>query len=354
MVREPPIPVAVFDAQNYDEEFLAPAFRAVGLEPHFHSARLSPATVKLADGARAVCVFVNDDLGRAVIDALVGMNVGLIALRCAGFNNVDFEACHGRIRVVRVPAYSPHAVAEHAVALLLALNRKIHRAWLRTRDNNFSIHGLLGFDLFGKTAGIVGTGKIGRVVAEIFQGFGLRRLAYDPFPDTAWAARTGVEYVPLEKLWAESDIITLHCPLTPETVGIINAKTIAQMKRGVVVINTGRGRLIDTRALLHGLKSGRIGAAGLDVYEEEERYFFRDLSLTGIDDDVLARLTTFPNVIITAHQAFFTQEAMTAIARTTAKNIRAWSHGEPLVHEVCLHCARTGQPHEAHAVSGAS
>lgn len=338
------IPVAVFDTKPYDREFLEPAFRRAGFEGRWLTPRLGPDTVRLAEGAPAVCVFVNDDVSAPVVEALSGLGVRIVALRCAGFNNVDLVAAGGRLTVVRVPAYSPYAVAEHAVALMLALNRKLHRAWLRTRDNNFSIHGLLGFDLHGKTAGVIGLGQIGRVMARILKGFGMRVLGFDPLPDPEWAARIGVDLVDLDRLYRESDVITLHCPLTPETQGLINAAAIARMKRGVMLINTGRGRLIDTRALLAGLKSGRIGAAGLDVYEEEERYFFEDFSASGIDDDLLARLTTFPNVLITSHQAFFTREAMMAIAETTARNLREFFDGRPPANEICHRCARTAQP----------
>lgn len=344
MTKSPTISVAVFDTKPYDREFLEPAFRRAGLEGRWLAPRLGPDTVRLAEGVPAVCVFVNDDVSAPVIHALTAMGVRIVALRCAGFNNVDLVAAGGRLTVVRVPAYSPHAVAEHAAALMLALNRKIHRAWLRTRDNNFSIHGLLGFDLYGKTAGLIGLGQIGRVMAQILPGFGMRVLGHDPQPDVAWAARLGVELTDLDRLYAESDVISLHCPLTSETQGLINAAAIARMKRGVMLINTGRGQLIDTRALLAGLKSGRVGAAGLDVYEEEERYFFEDFSASGIDDDRLARLTTFPNVLVTSHQAFFTREAMTAIAETTAKNLRQFFDGRPPENEICHRCARTPQP----------
>lgn len=344
MSKSLPIPVAVFDTKPYDREFLEPAFRRAGFEGRWLTPRLGPDTVRLAEGTPAVCVFVNDDVSAPVVEALSGLGVRIVALRCAGFNNVDLVAAGGRLTVVRVPAYSPYAVAEHAVALMLALNRKLHRAWLRTRDNNFSIHGLLGFDLHGKTAGVIGLGQIGRVMARILKGFGMRVLGFDPRPDPEWAARIGVDLVDLDRLYRESDVITLHCPLTPETQGLINAAAIARMKRGVMLINTGRGRLIDTRALLAGLKSGRIGAAGLDVYEEEERYFFEDFSASGIDDDLLARLTTFPNVLITSHQAFFTREAMVAIAETTARNLREFFDGRPPANEICHRCARTAQP----------
>lgn len=344
MKKSAPISVAVFDTKPYDREFLEPRFQKAGFEGRWLTPRLGPDTVRLAEGAPAVCVFVNDDVSASVIEELSRLGVRLIALRCAGFNHVDLVAAADRITVVRVPAYSPHAVAEHAVALMLALNRKVHRAWLRTRDSNFSIQGLLGFDLHGKTAGLIGLGQIGRVTAEILRGFGMRVLGCDPLIDAAWAERVGVEPTDLNRLFRESDVISLHCPLTPQTQGLINAATISCMKRGVMLINTGRGRLLDTRALLAALKSGRIGAAGLDVYEEEERYFFEDFSASGIDDDVLARLTTFPNVLITSHQAFFTREAMAAIADTTVRNLQQFFEGRPLDNQICHRSVRWPQP----------
>ena len=259
------------------------------------------------------------------------MGVRLIALRCAGFNNVDLKAAaeHG-ITVVRVPAYSPYAVAEHAVALMLSLNRKIPRASWRTRDGNFALHGLLGFDMHGKTAGIVGTGKIARALIRILRGFGMEVLGYDPCPDEAFARESGMTYVPLTELYRRSDIISLHCPLTDRTLHMIDAEAIGQMKDGVIIINTGRGQLIRTSDLIEGLKEKKIGAAGLDVYEEEADYFYQDTSDRIMDDDMLARLLSFNNVILTSHQGFFTREALDNIARTTLENIQAFSHGECL------------------------
>jgi D-lactate dehydrogenase len=277
-------------------------------------------------------------LSAEVLDTLAGLGVKLVALRCAGYNQVDLKAAYRRMHVVRVPAYSPYAVAEHAVALIMALNRKTHRAYYRTRDNNFAIHGLLGFDMHGKTAGIVGAGKIGRVLAGILKGFGMRVLAYDPFPPTNPADRANLEFVPLDELYRQADILSLHCPLTPENVHMINRESIAHMKPGIMLINTGRGKLIDSRALIQGLKSGRVGAAGLDVYEEETDYFFEDFSAGGIEDDVLARLMTFPNVLVTSHQAFFTQEALENIARTTLENIRLFHERNELPNEICYRC----------------
>ena len=262
---------------------------------------------------------------------LARMGVRLIALRCAGFNNVDLKAAaeHG-ITVVRVPAYSPYAVAEHAVALMLSLNRKVHRAYWRTRDGNFALHGLLGFDMHGKTAGIVGTGKIARALIRILWGFGMEVLGYDPCPDEAFARESGMTYVPLTELYRRSDIISLHCPLTDRTLHMIDAEAIGQMKDGVIIINTGRGQLIRTSDPIEGLKEKKIGAAGLDVYEEEADYFYRDTSDRIMDDDMLARLLSFNNVILTSHQGFFTREALDNIARTTLENIQAFSRGECL------------------------
>lgn len=328
------IAVAVFDTKAYDREALSAANGAYGFDLHFFLPRLNRETVRLAEGFPAVCVFVHDTLDAVTIDHLHRAGVRLVALRCAGYNNVDLEAARDRLHVVRVPAYSPHAVAEHAAALILALNRKIHRAWSRTREANFALDGLMGFDLHGKTAGIIGTGRIGRVLARILNGFGMRVLGYDPCPDEAAAREYGFTYVPLAELFRDSDIISLHCPLTPETRYLIRAETIAQMKDGVMIINTGRGQLIRTVDLIRGLKSRKIGAAGLDVYEEEEAYFFEDFSARGIDDDVLARLMTFPNVLVTAHQGFFTREALQAIARTTLENIREFFEGLPLTNEI--------------------
>jgi D-lactate dehydrogenase len=281
---------------------------------------------------------VNDDLSAGVIEKLDGSGVKLIALRCAGYNNVDLKAVFKKIHVVRVPAYSPYAVAEHAAALMLSLNRKTHRAYYRTRDNNFQIDGLLGFDMFGKTAGVIGTGKIGLEMVRILRGFGMRVLAFDPFPKEEAAAEAGFEYVGLDTLYEQSDIITLHCPLTPDNVHMINADSIGKMKQDVIIINTGRGQLINTPDLVDGLKSGKIGAAGLDVYEEEENYFFEDFSSRVVGDDVLARLLSFPNVLVTAHQAFFTEEALTNIARTTLSNISAFFEEGKLQNEVCYKC----------------
>jgi len=309
--------IAAYSSKPHDREFL----RAGTHEFVFFEARLDIKTVELARGFDGVCLFVNDDADAAVIDVLAEAGCQLIALRCAGFNNVNLAAALRRgIVVCRVPEYSPHAVAEHAVALLLALNRKIHRAHSRIREGDFSINGLMGFDLHGKTVGVVGTGRIGAAFARIMKGFGCRILGFDPFPDPSLAASC-LEYTDLPSLLASSDVISLHCPLTPESEHFVNSKAIGQMKPGVFLINTSRGKLINTQDAVKGLKKGLIGALGIDVYEEESGVFFENLSNTIINDDVLMRLTTFPNVIITSHQGFFTREAVENIAATTLANI---------------------------------
>ncbi|MCH8552356.1 MAG: 2-hydroxyacid dehydrogenase [Natronospirillum sp.] len=321
--------VAVFSAKRYDETHLRDFNREHDHELTFFEPRLNVKTAPLASGHDAVCCFVNDILDAPVLELLAQMGVRLVAMRCAGFNNVDLVAA-GRlgIEVVRVPEYSPHAVAEHAVALILDLNRNIHRAFNRVREHDYSLDGLLGFDLYGKTVGVVGTGKIGATFARLMVGFGCRVLAYDPRvnPDVT---DMGAEYVSLERLWAESDVISLHCPLMEATHHIVDDAAIAQMKRGVMLINTSRGALVDTRAVIDGLKRGDIGYLGLDVYEEEADLFFEDFSNHVLQDDVFARLLTFPNVIITGHQAFFTREALDAIASVTLTNISAFEQGDP-------------------------
>lgn len=321
---------AFFDTKPYDREFFAQAAGVEGLEFRFHEFRLGAETAPAAQGAEAVCVFVNDRLDRPCLEALAALGVRHVALRCAGFNHVDAAAARELgLVVTRVPAYSPHAVAEHAVALLLTLNRKIHRAYNRVRELNFSLGGLVGFDLHGKTAGIVGTGKIGRVTAEIFRGFGCAVLAHDPFPDEVWAAARGVRYTVLDELLAASDVVSLHLPLTPETHYLLNAGAFQRMKPGAFLVNTSRGKLVDTTALIEALKSGRLGGVALDVYEEEEGIFFEDLSGEVLQDDELARLLVFPNVLITAHQAFLTREALSEIARVTCENLRLAAQGRP-------------------------
>lgn len=327
--------VAMFDTHRFDRHAFERANAGFGHELHFLEPRLTRETAMLASGVGAVCSFVNDRLDEAALTVLCNQGVRLVALRSAGFNHVDLAAAASLgLTVVRVPAYSPYAVAEHAVALLLALNRHIHRAYNRVREANFSLDGLVGTDLHGKTVGVVGTGRIGAVMLRIMHGFGCRLLGCDVKQDAALMTDLAVRYVSLDALLSESDIISLHVPLTPETRHLIDARALARTKRGVMIINTGRGALIDTHALVAALKRGHIGAAGLDVYEEEEGVFFRDLSDQVLQDDVLARLLTFPNTLITSHQGFLTHEALANIADTTLENIRAFAAGEPLANEV--------------------
>ncbi len=314
--------IAFFNTKPYDQRYFENANERHDHELLFFQPRLDETTVVLAKGFEAVCIFVNDQLGAALVSKLAEMGVRLIALRCAGYNNVDLQAAaKNSLTVVRVPAYSPYAVAEHTMALLLALNRKVHRAFNRVRESNFALEGLLGFDIHGLTVGVVGTGKIGTIVARILNGFGCHILAYDPYPNSD-CKKLGTQYTSIDDLLERSHIVTLHCPLTPDTHHLINQSAIAKMKEGVTLINTSRGALVDTKAVIAGLKQGKIGYLGLDVYEEEGDMFFEDLSGIVIQDDVFARLTTFPNVIVTGHQAFFTQEAMTNIAETTLANIK--------------------------------
>ncbi|UCH26301.1 MAG: 2-hydroxyacid dehydrogenase [Trueperaceae bacterium] len=327
--------VAVFSTKSYDQYYLQKANRkhGHGHDLTFFEPRLIERTASLAVGHEAVCAFVNDRLNADVLRTLHAQGTELIALRSAGFNHVDLDvASELGLTVVRVPAYSPHAVAEHALALILGLNRKIFRAYNRVREGNFSLEGLLGFDLYGKRVGVVGTGKIGRIFARIMAGLGTEVLAFDPYPSRE--AEPFVRYVPLAELFGEADIISLHCPLTPETHHLIDDGAIAVMKDGVMLINTSRGQLVDTRAVIDGLKSGRIGHLGLDVYEEEEELFFEDLSDRVIRDDVFTRLLTFPNVLITGHQGFFTEEAVANIAETTLANISAFESGTGTIHRV--------------------
>ncbi len=326
------ITTAVFDTKPYDREHLQSAAGSSGIQWHFLEFRLTRDTVPTAKGAQAVCVFVNDQLDRPCLEALAAQGVKLVALRCTGFNNVDLKAARElKIVVTRVPVYSPYAVAEHAIALLLALNRKVHRSFNRVRELNFSLSGLVGFDLHGKTAGIMGTGKIGRIVAQILRGFGMKVLAFDLFPNREWAAQHGVEYVDALSLAGQSDVVSLHLPLTPETKHLIRRETLELMKPGAILINVSRGALVDTTALIEALKSGRLAGVALDVYEEEEGIFFEDLSGQVLHDDTLARLLTFPNVLITSHQAFLTREALSDIARTTITNLEALATGKPFV-----------------------
>jgi D-lactate dehydrogenase len=321
--------VVFFSSQPYDELFFREQGSRFSLDLVFFDDQLRSHTAQLAAGAEVVCIFVNDHCHAGIIEKLAAAGVKLIALRCAGFNNVDIEAAKSNgIGVVRVPAYSPQAVAEHAVALLMALNRKTHKAYNRVREQNFSLNGLLGFDIFGKTVGVIGTGNIGQAFAKIMLGFGCRILAFDLYENND-LKQLGVEYKLLEEVFVQSDILSLHCPLNESTRHMVNEGSLQGMKKGVVLINTSRGGLINTPAAISALKSGQLGALGIDVYEQEEKLFFRDLSANIIQDDVIQRLMSFPNVLITAHQAFFTKEALTQIAHTTLSNIQAFADGRP-------------------------
>ena len=326
--------LAFFDTKTYDvpgfDRYGVPA----GVEIKYFEPNLNEDTVSLAAGFDAVCVFVNDTVNATVVEKLYQLGVKAIVLRCAGFNNVDIKACQGKLRVFRVPAYSPHAVAEHAMALLLTINRRTHKAYNRTREFNFSLQGLAGFDLYGKTVGIIGTGKIGRVFADICKGFGMNILAYDKFP----APNSDLHYVDLPELFEKSDIISLHCPLTEDTKHIINAESIARMKKGVTILNTSRGSLINTEDLINGIKEKKVGAACLDVYEEDGDLFYEDFSGHIVQDDKLVRLIAMPNVIVTSHQAFLTNEALDNIAATTINNLVSFFSGNPDTStEVCYH-----------------
>lgn len=326
--------IAFFDAKSYDIESFNAVNKDYNFDIRYYQERLSISTVPLAKGADVVCIFVNAECDAQVIDELINNGVKLIALRCAGFNNVDLKAAEGRIRVTRVPAYSPHAVAEYAVSLMLSLNRKIYRAVNRTRDGNFTLNGLLGFDMYGKTAGVIGMGRIAKELIKILHGFGMNVMAYDLYPDHEFAKQYDVKVVGLDELYTHSDIISLHCPLTPDTKFLINKDSIAKMKKGVMIINTGRGKLIHTEDLIEGLRSKQVGSAGLDVYEEEREYFYEDKSDKMIDDDVLARLLMVPNVVLTSHQAFFTAEALHNIAVSTLDSVKEFAEGKDLTCEV--------------------
>ncbi|MEA4850884.1 MAG: 2-hydroxyacid dehydrogenase [Paludibacter sp.] len=328
--------IAFFDTKPYDEVSFNQINQKFGFEIKYFKGHLNINNVPLTKGFDAVCIFVNAVANAEVIDELAKNDVKVIALRCAGYNNVDLNAAKNRIKVVRVPAYSPYAVAEHTLALMMTLNRKTHKAYNRTREGNFALNGLMGFDMHGKTAGIIGTGKISKILIQTLRTMGLKVLAYDIFPDHTFAEKYEIEYCSLDHLYANADIISLHCPLTKDTEYIINETSINKMKNGVMIINTGRGKLINTHALIQGLKSKKIGAAGLDVYEEESEYFFEDRSNRVMDDDILARLLSFNNVIVTSHQAFFTQEAMHNIAETTLQNIQDFIDEKPLVNEVTV------------------
>jgi D-lactate dehydrogenase len=325
--------ISVFGSKAYDRQFLGAANAAFGHDLSFIDASLDMLTARLAEGSEAVCVFVNDDLGRPVLERLASLGVRIVALRCAGYNNVDLAAAEALgIAVVRVPAYSPHAVSEFTIGLLLALDRKIHRAWMRVRENNFALDGLVGRNLHGRVAGVVGTGQIGALVARALRaGFGCEVLASDPVEDPALIA-IGVRYVPLDELVRSADILTLHCPLTPATRHLVDAAALATARPGLVIVNTSRGALIDTPALIRALKQRRIGGVALDVYEQEAGIFFDDLSSEIIDDDVLQRLLTFPNVLVTGHQAFLTEEALAAIAGTTLGNLADFEQGREPAH----------------------
>lgn len=325
--------IAFFDTKPYDKISFNSSLKSNNIEFKFFETKLNEDTVKLAKGYDAICVFVNDTVNATVIDELYSYGVKLIALRCAGFNNVDLKAAHEKIAVVRVPAYSPYAVAEHTMALILTSVRRIHKAFVRTKSFNFSLSDLTGFDLYGKTVGVIGTGKIGKIFINICKGFGMNILAYDKFPDKS----LDVSYVSIDVLLQNSDIISLHCPLTEETYHIINKESINSMKDGVMIVNTSRGALIDAEALLDGIKSRKVGGACLDVYEEESDFFFEDYSSHIVEDDTLARLISMPNVIVTSHQAFLTAEALENIAKTTIENIEAFFNTGKCENEVFTH-----------------
>ncbi len=327
--------IAFFDAKPYDK----PSFDRYGKEQGIHfkyfETKLNEDTVDLARGYDGVCVFVNDTVNAAVIDRLAELGVTSVALRCAGFNNVDMKHAYGKVHVLRVPAYSPYAVAEHTMALLLTSIRRIHKAYIRTKDFNFSLSGLTGFDLHGKTVGVIGTGRIGRIFMDICRGFGMKVLAYDKYPNPPEGEGGEVRYVTLKELFSQSDIISLHCPLTEETHHIIDSEALEQCKNGVVLLNTSRGALVDAEALLGAIKARKVGAACLDVYEEESDLFFEDNSGHILEDDTLARLISMPNVIVTSHQAFLTEEALENIAQTTVKNLVDLAHGGQCPNELC-------------------
>jgi len=333
--------VAFFDTKPYD----IPSFDKYGNEQgitfKYFETKLNEDTVDLANGYDAVCAFVNDTVDATVIDRLVAMNIHVLALRCAGFNNVDMKYAFGKIHVLRVPAYSPYAVAEHAMALLLTSIRRIHKAYIRSRDFNFSLSGLTGFDLYGKTVGVIGTGRIGRVFIDICRGFGMKILAYDKFPAKGLDNGDTIRYVEPDELFANSDIISLHCPLTDETYHTIDEASLDKCKKGVVILNTSRGALVDASALLEGIKSRKVGAACLDVYEEESDLFFEDNSGHIMEDDVLARLISMPNVIVTSHQAFLTEEALENIAETTVENLVSFFEKGQCPNELCYRCGGT-------------
>ena len=333
--------IAFFDAKPYDKIYFEKYGKKYSIEFKYFETKLNEDTANLAKGYDGVCVFVNDIINKEVIDSLSEMGIGVIALRCAGFNNVDMKYAFGKIHVLRVSAYSPYAVAEHTMALLLTSIRRIHKAYIRTKDFNFSLSGLTGFDLHDKTIGIIGTGRIGRVFIDICRGFGMRVLAYDKFPADNLDNGDTIKYVDLDTLFSKSDIISLHCPLTEETRHIINEKALKSCKKGVVLLNTSRGGLVDAEALLEAIKSRQVGAACLDVYEEESELFFEDNSGHILEDDTLARLISMPNVIVTSHQAFLTEEALSNIAETTVKNISQFLNEGQCPNELCYRCGNT-------------
>lgn len=326
--------VLFFDTKSYDRDNFDKYKERYPFEIKYLKVKLNEETVEFAKGYDVISIFVNDHVSHEVIDKLVDYGVKLIVLRCAGYNHVDIKYIKGRIKVASVPTYSPYSVAEYTASMIMTLNRKIHKAYVRTREGNFSINGLMGFDLHQKTVGVIGAGRIARIFIKIMRGFDAKVIAYDPYPNEAFAKELGYEYVDLERLYRESDIISLHCPLTPENRYLINRNTMKQMKDGVMIVNTGRGQLIDTVDLIEALKDKKVGAAALDVYEEEAGYFFEDMSTTVIEDDILGRLLSFNNVLLTSHQAYFTQEAFRDITMTTLENIKAFYEGKTLVNEV--------------------
>ncbi len=326
--------VLFYDIKSYDKELFKKFGKEYNIEMKFLKGKLNEESADLTKGYEIVCAFANDTINKEVIDILAENGVKLLAMRCAGYNNISLKDIQGRFKVVRVPAYSPYSIAEYTMGMILALNRKIHKAYVRTREGNFSISGLMGFDLNEKTAGIIGAGKIAQILIKILKGFGMRVIAYDPYPNYEKAKELGFEFVDLDTLYKESDIISLNCPLTKETQYIINRNSMSKMKDGVMIVNTGRGMLIDSADLIEALKDKKVGAAALDVYEEEAEYFFEDLSDKVIEDDILGRLLSFHNVLITSHQAYFTQEAVEAITKTTLDNIQDFIDGKELINEV--------------------
>ncbi|GMQ61092.1 2-hydroxyacid dehydrogenase [Vallitalea maricola] len=334
--------IAFFDTKPYDKQIFEVLNKDYDFKITFFEERLSDKTVKLTEGFDVVSIFVQDKASSFVVNKLHEYGVKLIALRCAGYNNVNFKAAQGKVHVVHVPAYSPHAIAEFTMSMMLTLNRKIHKSHNRTKDLNFSLSGLLGFDMYQKTVGVIGTGKIAKILIKILKGFECNVIAYDIYPDNNSAEELGFSYVPLDTLFKESDIITLHCPLTKDTEYLISEKSINKMKDGVMIVNTGRGKLINSKDLIEGLKEHKIGSAALDVYEEEDKYFYEDFSVEGVNDDILSRLITFPNVLITSHQAYFTKEALNNIASTTLNSIKQFDEGKPLENEIAYICDENG------------